>query len=195
MVLIIMSTKLEPCDLIPRIAQGDGQAFAQLYCDLSSLLLRVVNRTVRDPAISEEVTQEAFVEVWRTIERFDPTRARLSTWATVIARRRSVDRVRYEQAQRERDTTFSRACVNDGPDIDEIVMTRFEAKRVRQAIDALPFAQRSVIELAFGDSLTQREISAALDLPRGTVKSRTRSALRALRHDLTNGGSFTNPST
>lgn len=181
-----MCTKLDSSDLVRRIGRGEDDAFALLYDDLRSLLLRVVTDTVRNRAISEEVTQEVFLEMWRSIERFDPARAPLLTWATMIARRRAVDRVRYEQAQRERDTTYVTTCADDHSSVDDKIMAEIETERLRDAVDALPCVQRPVIHLAFVDGLTQQAISDRLGLPLGTVKSRTRTSLRALRYRLEN---------
>ena len=81
---------------------GDEAAFAALYDELAGAVFGTVRRVLRDPAMSEEVTQEVFVELWRTAARFDPERASVSTWAITMARRRAVDRVRREQSQRDR---------------------------------------------------------------------------------------------
>ena len=84
--------------LMARIAGGDEPAFAELYDELAPTLYGVALRVVRDPAQSEEVTQEVLVELWRQAARFDPSRGGVHAWAVTIARRRAVDRVRSEQS-------------------------------------------------------------------------------------------------
>jgi RNA polymerase sigma-70 factor, ECF subfamily len=85
-----------------RIASGDEAAFAELYDQLAPTLYGIVLRVVRDPAQSEEVTQEVFVELWRRASRFDLSRGGLRGWAVTIAHRRAVDVVRSEQSRRDR---------------------------------------------------------------------------------------------
>ena len=89
--------------LLKQSAAGDQGAFAGLYDALSPLVFGIVKRVVRDPTQAEEVTQEVFVNVWRNSARFDPARGSVRTWAATIAHRRAVDRVRSEQAHRDRE--------------------------------------------------------------------------------------------
>ena len=83
--------------LLSRAGRGDQVAFAELYDALAPLLHGVVLKVVRDPAQSEEVTQEAFVELWRLAPRFDASRGSVRSWAATLAHRRAIDRVRSEQ--------------------------------------------------------------------------------------------------
>jgi hypothetical protein len=94
--------------LLGLVAGGDEAAFAELFRLLSPRVLGLVRRVVRDQAQAEEITQEVFVEVWRTAPRFEPGRGSAETWVTVMAHRRAVDRVRAEQARSERQTRVAR---------------------------------------------------------------------------------------
>lgn len=170
----------DPTMLIEGVRQGDQTAFASLYDLLAPSVYGTVLRVLRDPAMSEEVTQEVFVELWRTAGRFDPERAAVSTWAVTIARRRAVDRVRREQSQRDRIARAGTRRIGDAADAADLAMAGLEAQHVEQAIAELPPDQRVVIEMAFLDGDTHAEIAARLGLPLGTVKGRVRGGLKKL---------------
>ena len=163
-----------------RVAAGDEAAFASLYDQLAPAVFGVVRRVVRDPAQTEEVTQEVFVELWRQAGRFDASRASVKTWAVMIAHRRAVDRVRSEQAHRDRqERTFVEGPAPSGP--EDVAVETEERQGARRAMDALPAAQRQALELAFYDGLTHVEIAERLDVALGTVKTRIRDGLLRLR--------------
>ena len=141
----------------------------------------VARRVVRDTSLAEEVTQEVFVEIWRSAPHYDASRGSAATWVVTIARRRAVDRVRSEQSQRLRIETFGLRANDPDGDVAEAVNDSLDAERVRRALAELPDQQRAVIQLAFVDGWTHHEIAAHLGLPLGTVKGRVRSGLRRLR--------------
>ena len=87
---------------LARAGRGDQQAFADLYDHLAPLVHGIVLKVVRDPSQSEEVTQEVFVEMWRLAARYEPSKGSVRTWAATLAHRRAIDRVRSEQATRNR---------------------------------------------------------------------------------------------
>lgn len=171
--------------LIAQVGRGDHAAFGALYDELAPRVYGVVKRVVRDPAMSEEVTQEVFTEIWTTATRFDETRASVAGWVTMIARRRSIDRVRSEQSRRNRDDAAggeaSSAEAAAESVTESIVADRDEAVRVHAAMAALPADQRDVIRLAFLDGMTHVDIAESLGIPLGTVKGRVRLALKRLR--------------
>ena len=134
-------------DLLRRSSRGDEVAFAQLY-DATSR--RLVLRVVRDQAMAEEVTQEVFLDVWRTSSRFDPTLGSAMSWLMTIAHRSAVDRVRSSQAARVRDDAH--AATHQVIDFDttaEAAHSSLEAQRVRRALATLTDAQRAAVELAY----------------------------------------------
>jgi len=166
--------------LFARVQLGDHAAFADLYDALAPLVFGAVKRIVRDPAMSEEVTQEVFVELWTSAARFDPTRGVVQTWAVTIARRRAIDRVRSEQSQRNRIEQLGqrRPDVEDGT--DDTVVASLDAGRVSRALAELPTDQRQIIQLAFIDGYSHSDIADRLGLPLGTVKGRVRGGLQRL---------------
>jgi RNA polymerase sigma-70 factor (ECF subfamily) len=176
----IVSPGPDLVSLMQLVQTGDAAAFATLYDELAGAVFGTVKRVLRDPAMSEEVTQEVFVELWRTAARFDPARAGVSTWAITIARRRAVDRVRREQSQRDRieRSAAQRPPVADSP--DDTVVASIESERVTRALAELPEEQRIVIQMAFIDGDSHGEIAERLDLPLGTVKGRVRLGLKKL---------------
>jgi RNA polymerase sigma-70 factor, ECF subfamily len=163
-----------------RVQRGDDAAFAELYDLLAAVVFGTVKRVLRDPAMTEEVTQEVFVELWRTATRFDPERASVSTWAVTIARRRAVDRVRKEQSQRDRVERAGVRRRDEAVAPDEVVIASLDVQRVERALASLPDDQRQVIEMAFIDGDSHAAIAEFLDLPLGTVKGRVRGGLKKL---------------
>jgi RNA polymerase sigma-70 factor (ECF subfamily) len=166
--------------LIQLVQEGDDVAFAALYDELAGVVFGTVKQVLRDPAMSEEVTQEVFVEMWRTAARFDPERASVATWAITMARRRAVDRVRREQSQRDRLERSATQRPLEVAATDDTVVASIEAERVGRALAELPDEQRVVIQMAFLDGDTHGEIAERLDLPLGTVKGRVRLGLKKL---------------
>ncbi len=171
--------------LIGRVARGDDAAFAALYDSAAPAVFGVVRRVVRDPAQSEEVTQEVLLEIWRTASRFDGARGSASTWLMTVAHRRAVDRVRSATAAAERELRATSTLgeeANTGYDVvAEEVEARLDAQRVRRCLDSLTELQRESVTLAYYGGYTHREVADLLGAPLGTVKTRMRDGLIRLR--------------
>ena len=169
-------------ELLRRSSRGDEAAFAGLYDATSSRVYGLVLRVVRDPAQAQEVTQEAFLETWRTASRFDPARGSAISWLLTIAHRKAVDRVRSAEASTRRDTTYHQTNQTVAHDTTaEAATTVIEGQRVRKAMADLTDAQRTAIELAYFGGYTHTEVATMLDLPVGTAKTRIRDGLIRLR--------------
>lgn len=172
-------------DLLERAGGGDEAAFAELYDLVSPRLHGLVLRVLRDQAQSEEVTQEVFVEIWRTSPRFERTRGSALSWMLTIAHRRAVDRVRASQSAREREHRYGAARHEVAFDSTaESVLGRAEATTVREALGGLTDHQRQALTLAYLDGHTHTEVADILGLPVGTAKSRIRDGLLRLRRTL-----------
>ena len=170
--------------LLSRAGRGDQAAFAQLYDALAPLLHGIVLKVLRDPAHSDEVTQEAFVELWRLAPRYDASRGSVRSWAATLAHRRAIDRVRSEQAARDRTERDAQKRPADSPDVADQVVASFEATRVRKAVERLTEMQREAVELAYFGGHTYREVAVLLNVPEGTVKTRIRDGMIRLRDEL-----------
>jgi RNA polymerase sigma-70 factor (ECF subfamily) len=171
--------------LLRACARCDEDAFAQLYDAVSGRLYGLVLRVVRDPAQSEEVSQEAFIHIWQQSARYDPQKGSPLAWMLTIAHRKAVDRVRSAQAASDRENRFGSS--NQDRSFDqtaEKVEGRLEAQRVRRALDSLTDAQRGAIELAYLGGYTHTEVAVLLDVPLGTAKTRIRDGLIRLRDTL-----------
>ena len=170
--------------LLSRAGRGDQSAFAELYDALAPLLHGVVLKVVRDPAQSEEVTQEAFVELWRLAPRYDATRGSVKSWAATLAHRRAIDRVRSEQASRERTEREGQKRAIQSNDVAEQVVANIDGTRVRKALERLTEMQRQAVELAYFGGHSYREVALLLDVAEGTIKTRIRDGMIRLRDEL-----------
>jgi RNA polymerase sigma-70 factor, ECF subfamily len=169
-------------DLLLLIAKGDEGAFAELYERMSAPIHGLVRRVLRDPAQSEEVTQEVLLAIWRTAARFDQRQGSAGAWVMTMAHRRAVDRVRSEQATADRHHRYGlREVEPDYDSVSDAVTTRLEREAVRRCLDSLTELQRESISLAYYSGYTYREVAEQLEIPLGTVKTRMRDGLIRLR--------------
>jgi len=172
-------------DLLVAVGRGDEDAFAELHGRIGPVVIGTARRVLRDPSIAEEVAQEVLLEVWRKADAFDPERGSATGWIGTMARRRAVDRVRSEQAGRDRDVRVAlRDTARPFDEVAEEVETRIEHERVRRALEGLSELQRQAIELAYFRGHTYREVARVLGVPEGTAKSRLRDGLDRLRAEL-----------
>lgn len=170
--------------LLNRAGRGDQSAFAELYDQLAPLLYGVVLKVVRDPSQSEEVTQEAFIELWKLAPRYDASRGSVRSWAATLAHRRAIDRVRSEQASRDRTEREAHKRPIQSSDVAEQVVANIDGTRVRKALERLTEIQRQAVELAYFGGHSYREVALLLDVAEGTIKTRIRDGMIRLRDEL-----------
>jgi RNA polymerase sigma-70 factor, ECF subfamily len=180
-------------DLLTACAEGDEEALGSLYDRFGTVAYRLALRVVRDAALAEDVVQEAFLTVWRQAASFDPSRGRASTWILMLVHRRAVDFVRnqarFNALPDQLEGAAPLAVFTESADDD--VELRETRRDVQAALATLSRAEREVLDLAYWGGLTQSEIATRLDIPPGTVKSRTFSALARLREALRHGPELT----
>jgi RNA polymerase sigma-70 factor, ECF subfamily len=166
--------------LLGKVARGDQDAFEAVYDQVAGPVYGLIRKVVRDPAQSEEVTQEVLLEVWRVASRFDPARGSAATWIMTIAHRRAIDRVRSAAAatEREQRTALPPAAADE---VAETVAANLEAERVRHCLDGLTALQRESITLAYYGGYSYPQVATLLDTALGTVKTRIRDGLIRLR--------------
>lgn len=167
-------------ELLGRVARGDQDAFERVYELVSGPVYGLVLRVLRDPAQSEEVTQEVLVEIWRMASRYEPARGSAMAWIMTVAHRRGVDRVRSAQAASDRE---GRAALPDRAydEVADQVQSRLEREQVRRCLGTLTQVQRESVTLAYYSGYTYREVSELLSTPLGTIKTRMRDGLIRLR--------------
>ncbi|KRE93978.1 RNA polymerase subunit sigma [Nocardioides sp. Soil774] len=169
-------------DLLRQAALGDEAAFAELYDATSARAYGLALRVVRNPAHAEEVTQEAYLDAWRSSTRFDPARGSAAGWLLTIVHRKAVDRVRSVEAATARDETWNRETAPvDHDQTSEAAQASLEAARVRNAVATLTDVQRQAVELTYFGGYTHTEVATLLDVPLGTAKTRIRDGLIRLR--------------
>lgn len=167
-------------ELILTVARGEDGAFEALFGQLSGPVYRAALVIIRDPAQAEEVSQEVLVEIWRTAGRFDPARGTAAAWATTMARRRAIDRVRSVTADATRESRHAGVPVS-WDQVSETVEDIMDRERLTSSLNRLSGPQRQAIMLAYYGGHTYTEVAAILGVAVGTVKGRIRAGLANLR--------------
>ena len=171
--------------LADRIRSGDASALGELYDRHAAIALATALRVVGGREEAEDVVHDAFVAVWRKIDRFDAARGSLRGWLMTVVRNRAIDRVRARRATVDVDDADERSLLRTGPNPTwEDALRRTSAGDVRSAMAALPIEQRRAVELAYFEGYTYREVAELTGVPPGTATGRLRLALAKLRDSL-----------
>jgi RNA polymerase sigma-70 factor (ECF subfamily) len=167
-------------DLLSRVAQGDRDAFGDLYKRYARAVLGLALRRIGDRGRAEDAVQEAFTSIWRAARSYRRERGPVAPWLYTVARNAIADRgrARTEPPVEPVDTP------SDSPGPPDRAEQSWVAWRVHRALEVLPETERNVLELAYWGGLSQSEIAGFLGLPLGTVKTRTRSGLKRLAEEL-----------
>ena len=172
----VAHAELTDGNLIELVGNGDRDAFEELYRRFARPVLGLALRRLGDRGRAEDALQEAFAAIWRSASSYDAARGQGGAWLYTVARNAIVDGAR--KRPEPPIEVPEKPSPEGGP--DERAEASWLAWRVHSAIELLPDHERPVIELAYWGGLSQSEISEFLDVPLGTVKTRTRSALARL---------------
>jgi RNA polymerase sigma-70 factor, ECF subfamily len=177
-------------ELMPLVGRKDPEAFEVLYDRHGGAAYSLAYRIVGDRAAAEEVTQEAFISVWRSGARFDAARGSVRSWLLSVVRNRAIDFLRSRAGKAPKLDFDDEAALEQRPAAErteEEALRRETAVEVRGALGKLPGEQSKVIELAYFGGFSHSEIAAILGLPMGTVKGRMRLGLEKIRGELAEG--------
>ena len=177
-------------ELMPLVGDCDPEAFEVLYDRHGGAAYSLAYRVVGDRAAAEEVTQEAFISVWRSGARFDAARGSVRSWLLSIVRNRAIDFLRSRAGKAPKLTFDDDSVLEQRPAeerTEEEALQRETAAELRGALGKLPGEQSKVIELAYFGGFSHSEIAEILSLPMGTVKGRMRLGLEKIRGELAEG--------
>jgi RNA polymerase sigma-70 factor (ECF subfamily) len=163
--------------LIARMRAGDHSAMADLYDRYSGIVYGVALRVLASTTAAEDVVQEVFLQLWRNPQSFDAERGRLAPWLAVIARNRAIDQLRKRPAEDDIDEL----PISTGVNLEDDAAQKLAVEKVRAVLALLPPVQRKALEMAFFEGMTHTEIAGKTGEPLGTVKTRIRTGLLALR--------------
>lgn len=168
------------------LKEGNSQAVAVLYDRYGEVVYRLCLRMLANAQEAEDLTQEVFLNLWHN-PTYNPLRGSLLAYLSTLTRSRAIDRHRRSQAQWRMQQRWGRNQTSeDRRDLmDKLALTEM-SERVRTAIAELPANQRTVLEMAYFDGLSQSEIAEGLRIPLGSVKTHKRNALLKLRKILNN---------
>jgi RNA polymerase sigma factor (sigma-70 family) len=172
-------TTYSEAELLEGLNRQDAQAFSYLYDNYAAALLGIISQIVPDRETANDTLQQVFINIWKKIGSYDPGKGRLFTWMLNIARNASIDHIRsrsYKDSLKNQtlpENVYSVSGQVTTPEYDNIGL--------RKIVSRLRDDQQILVELSYFQGYTHEEISKALDIPLGTVKTRIRSALIQLR--------------
>ena len=163
--------------LVSAIRAGDQAAMAALYDRYSSIVYSVALRVLGDTGAAEDLVQDIFMQLWRNPGSYDSSRGSLGAWLAVISRNRAIDGLR----RRRPESDVEDVIVSVTPDLASEADRARAAEKVRGLLRGMPVAQRAALEMAYFEGMTHTEIAAKTGEPLGTIKTRIRAGLTALR--------------
>jgi len=176
---VIASKTISASILAEKVKEGDKEAFEELYNSYSKALYGIVCQIVRSEEAGQDVLQEVFVKIWKNIHTYNEEKGSLFTWMLNIARHSAIDALRKIKKEDYREIRLD----SGGVSISHIHTTQFNVHHigVKKLTEGLVAEQKEMVDYIYFNGYTQQEVSDKLGIPLGTVKTRTRSAVRALR--------------
>jgi len=174
-------------DLARRLQSRDAGAMGELYDRYGRLVYSLILRIVRNSAAAEDLVQETFLRVWNRMQGFDQERGALGPWVLTVARNRAIDYLRSADGRMSAGSLELDRLEHPGQfcNFEDQAMSLDRARRLKEAFEKLTPNQKTVVELAYYEGLSQTEMAERLQQPLGTVKTWIRSALKVLREQLT----------
>ncbi len=185
---IISKTSRADCagPLVAAIARGSIEALGELYDGHARAVFGLANRILAKPEDAEAVAQDVCAQVWRDAKKYEETRATVAGWLIMMTRTRAVDKLRARNARPDLDqprdpAPILESSLSQSVTSEALALSSADAASVATALESLPTEQRTLIDLAYFEGLSQVEIAERTGTPLGTVKARTRTALQSLR--------------
>lgn len=176
----------DEADLAQRLRDRDPKVMGAIYDRFGRLVYSLIHRVVRDTGVAEDLTQETFLRVWNRAQAFDTGKGSLGPWILTVARNRAIDYLRStdgRMAARSLELT-DMEHPSRFVGMEEKALSMDRARRLKDAFEHLTPNQKTVIELAYYEGLSQTEMAERMQQPLGTVKTWVRAALKALREQL-----------
>lgn len=174
------STTMDDLAMLSAIQSGSQDAMTAFFDRYSKMVYSVALRVLNDSSEAENVMQEIFIQVWRNPRGYDAARGSLGAWLVVVARNRAIDQLRRRKPADPVELFALPSSMNLAQETERGLLL----EKIRRAMDGLPAEQRGAIEFAFFEGLSHSEIAAKTGDPLGTVKTRVRLALIAIRKEL-----------
>ncbi len=168
--------------VVTALQQGHTNALGIVYDRYGAVVYRLALRMLTNPAEAEDLTQEVFLAFWRGVDKYDPDRGTLPVFLLTITRSRALNRLQQQNSQQNLYKRFGNYLprTNSQPGMESVTLTEL-SERMAVALHQLPVAQKQVLEMGYYQGKSQSEIAQELDLPLGTVKTRSRQGLLKLR--------------
>jgi RNA polymerase sigma factor (sigma-70 family) len=168
-------------ELVSALQQRNESALSYLYDQYSGALNAVIINLIKDDVLSEDILQETFLKIWNNILTYDSSKGRLFTWMRTIANNLTLDKIRgkefKKQAKIKGDETIAITIRDEDNNINNLINTN----DLKNRINNLEPRQRLILNMSYFEGYTQEQIAAELDMPVGTVKTKIRAAIIALR--------------
>lgn len=175
-----MSNLNSSISLVDQIRAGNRQALAELYDAYAGMVYGVVLKMIRNEELAQEIVQDVFLKVWKNIDSYDPSRARISTWMINIARNRTIDEIRSKNYRNHQENQSIDDSVYEGATGGSVEM-KVDAIGLKSVLNRLRPEQKLLLEYVYYGGYTHEEAAKELNIPLGTVKTRIRSSILELR--------------
>ena len=168
---------IEITDLVHKVKAGNQSAFGEVYDRYCGAINSVIGRFIIDEDLAQDVLQDTFIKVWKNIQMYDDSKGSFFTWMLNIARNTSIDALRKTKKESKSEIQILETTVSSSTTVQQNVGTI----GLKQLVEQLPAEQQTMIEYLYFKGYTQQEVADELDIPLGTVKTRSRLAMTELR--------------